>query len=50
MDVSVANTMAKPQNWATFDPGAVGKKVGAAVCSPNHCQRNFNGLTGNWAT
>ena len=29
---SVANTAAKPRNWATFDPAAVGKKVGAAVC------------------
>ena len=28
---SVANTAAKPRNWATVDPGAVGKKVGATV-------------------
>ena len=31
VNASVANTVAKPQNWATFDPGTAGKKLGAAV-------------------
>ena len=50
MSCSVTNTMAKPQNWATFDPGAAGKKLGAAVCGTNYYQCNFNGHTKNWAT
>ena len=31
VSISVANTAVKPQNWATFDTHAAGRK-GAAVC------------------
>ena len=33
---SVANTVAKPQNWATFDPAAAGKKLAPRFANAIH--------------
>ena len=32
--ISVANTTAKPRNWATFDPAAAGKKLAPRFANP----------------
>ena len=31
---SVANTAAKPRNWATFNPAAAGKKLAPRFANP----------------